>query len=74
MHAFGIRGEALGVISSYLTNRHQFVRFDRVKSELLAVKSGVPQGSIVGRYISLFSSTTWFVKSNIHYHIFSQMT
>ena len=48
MHAFGIRGEALGVISSYLTNRHQFVRFDRVKSELLAVKSGVPQGSIVG--------------------------
>ena len=31
----------MGVISSYLTNRHQFVRFDRVKSELMAVKSGV---------------------------------
>ena len=48
MHAFGIRGEALGVISSYLTNCHQFVRFDSVKSDLLVVKSGVPQGSIVG--------------------------
>ena len=34
--------------SSYVTNRHQFVRFDRVKSELLAVKSGVLRGSIVG--------------------------
>ena len=48
MHAFGIRGEVLGVITSNLTNRHQFVRFDRVKSDLLAVKSGVPQGSILG--------------------------
>ena len=38
---------------SYLTNRHQFVEINGIKSNLREVKYGVPQGSLVG--LRLFS-------------------
>ena len=41
-------GCVLSLLKDYLCNRKQFVRCDGVRSDLLQVSSGVPQGSILG--------------------------
>ena len=48
LHHYGIRGEMLNWLRDYLSNRTQCVLYDGVSSELLPVKCGVPQGSILG--------------------------
>ena len=45
---YGIRGKMLLVLSSYLTNRKQFVKGDVHDSMILNLLLGVPQGSILG--------------------------
>jgi hypothetical protein len=44
----GIRGPTLSLIQSYLTNRSFRVKIDGQYSKKYSVKSGVPQGSILG--------------------------
>lgn len=61
MQACGINGNLFKWLLSYLTNLHQFVELNGTKSELLEVKYGVPQGSLVGP--RLFS---------IHVNVFSE--
>ena len=48
LHYYGIQGNALQILSSYLTNRKQIIRSDGVVSVLLNVVCGVPQGSVLG--------------------------
>ena len=36
------------MIRSYLTNRFQYVQFENSESDLLEIKTGIPQGSILG--------------------------
>ena len=45
---YGFEGIAQNLFFSYLSNRKQFVQFETTKSELLNIKNGVPQGSILG--------------------------
>lgn len=45
---YGIRGQALSLFKSYLCDRLQFVEFNGKFSSKLSVKTGVPQGSILG--------------------------
>ena len=45
---YGIEGTALNWFTSYLTNRKQMVDFNGTKSTTLEIKTGVPQGSILG--------------------------
>ena len=45
---YGIHGIAFSLIKSYLTNRFQYVQFENSESDLLEIKTGIPQGSILG--------------------------
>ena len=45
---YGIRGLALKWITSYLTNRKQFVEYINTSSDHKTVTCGIPQGSILG--------------------------
>ena len=45
---YGIKDCALNLLNSYLSDRQQYVQINSIKSSLLPVKTGVPQGSIFG--------------------------
>ena len=45
---YGIQGVSQNWFKSYLANRKQFVSLNGVESNVLPVKHGVPQGSILG--------------------------
>ena len=49
----GISGKVYEFIECFLTNRHQLVIVDGQKSNAVAVRSGVPQGSVLGPLIFL---------------------
>jgi hypothetical protein len=56
LHFYGFRGHTYQLLQNYLSNRKQFVEIKDIdknmeiltKSELVTVKRGVPQGSILG--------------------------
>lgn len=45
---YGIRGEALQILNSYLYNRKQYVEINGCRSSQGLVEHGVPQGSVLG--------------------------
>ena len=45
---YGVNGTAKTLLGSYLSDRKQYVKIDEVKSSIQSIKTGVPQGSIVG--------------------------
>ena len=53
LKAIGVSGRLLRVLSSYLSNRKQYVDIDGHKSSLLDIFSGIPQGSILGPLLFL---------------------
>ena len=48
LELYGISGIPLALIKSYLINRFQYVQCENMTSELLEIKTGIPQGSILG--------------------------
>ena len=47
-HTFGMHGVTLNWISSYLSDRYQYVKIGDVCSDKLSSEFGVPQGSVLG--------------------------
>ena len=45
---YGFRNNVLSLLKSYLLDRKQYVNCEQMKSEILSVLSGVPQGSVLG--------------------------
>ena len=48
LKAYGIEGDILNWISSFLSNRTQRVRVNKSSSEYKTVDSGIPQSSVLG--------------------------
>lgn len=48
LNMYGLKGVSLSLIQNYLYNRKQYVQIGDIKSELLPITTGVPQGSILG--------------------------
>ena len=53
LETYGIRGTAHKWLQSYLSHRNQFIVYNENKSTTLHIKSGVPQGSILGPLLFL---------------------
>ena len=45
---YGVHGTNLNLFSSYLDNRKQYTEIENIKSNMLSITTGVPQGSILG--------------------------
>ena len=45
---YGLDGVVKNLLSSYITNRKQYVQIGSTKSKMLPLQCGVPQGSILG--------------------------
>ena len=48
LNHYGIRGKTLDWIKDFLSNRIQWVAINGAKSSIVSVRSGVPQGTVLG--------------------------
>ena len=53
LNHYGVRGNANDLIKDYLHNRKQYVQIGDIKSSLLPINYGVPQGSVLGPLLFL---------------------
>ena len=50
---YGVRGNAIRLIKSYLTNRMQYIESNEQTSKMLPITIGVPQGSVLRPFLFL---------------------
>ena len=83
LEKYGVRGLALKLFASYLSDRSQYVKVNGVKSLIRSIIYGVPQGSILGPllflifindlpdatslYIKLFADDTFLCAQNANF-------
>ena len=48
LEKYGLRGNFLNLMKSFLENRHQYVEYNNSVSQKLKLNYGVPQGSVLG--------------------------
>jgi hypothetical protein len=74
---FGFSGSALDLLTSYLSNRSQFVSVLNHHSPSLPLSTGVPQGSVLGPLLfSLYTSpiANIFSNSPVSFHLYADDT
>ena len=60
-----IKGCAMKLVKNYLSNRKQYVELNSVKSEMSEIKTGVPQGSILGPLLFIIYVNNIYKASSI---------
>ena len=65
MSYYGVNGVAYNLLRSYLTQRQQIVEFDGFLSKSLEIKTGVPQGSVLGPFLFSIYSNDLPVSTNL---------
>ena len=74
---YGLTGNALSLLSSYLSNRFQKVTINNSSSDPLPLTTGVPQGSVLGPLLfTLYTSpiNEIFTSPNISFHLYADDT
>ena len=74
---YGIRGPAHALLTSYLNDRQQYVDFNGVSSDILGIKYGVPQGSILGPLLFLLymnDIVNCYVSPNVKFVLYADDT
>ena len=77
LELMGIRGSALNLIRSYLSNRGFCVTIENDVSEVGFMKSGVPQGTIMGPFLFIIytASLQYVLESlGVSYHLYADDT
>ena len=75
MQFYGIVGLAYNLIKSYLTSRYQYVQFENVDSKLLEIKTGIPQGSILGPlFFSIYINDLVYSSNKFSYLMYADDT
>ena len=69
LYHYGIRGNALQLFNSYLTNIHQYVNYNNTSSDMKSITCGVSQGSILGPLLFLLYINDIASVSNILFSI-----
>ena len=75
--SFGLSGNALSLLSSYLSNRTQSVIVDQAQSPELPLLCGVPQGSVLGPLLfSLYTTSLNHLLANlvVQFHFYADDT
>lgn len=66
---YGFDDNALKLMRSYLCDRTQYVEIDNTESDYLTVKTGVPQGSILGPLLFIIYMNDIINASNLFYFV-----
>ena len=74
LYKYNIRGSALDLFRSYLTNRWQYVKLNNTKSDMKLIDIGIPQGSILGPLLFLLYINDLPNASNFYVKLFADDT
>ena len=74
LEKYGIRGNSLNLLKSYLNGRSQFVKINNSSSAYMEIEFGVPQGSILGPLLFLIYINDLPNASNFFIRLFADDT
>ena len=66
MSFHGVNGVAKKLLKIYLTQRQQVVEYNGFQSDSLEIKTGIPQGSVLGPFLfSVYINDLPFITSGV---------
>ena len=75
LNHYGLADSSFTLLQNYLTNRKQYMQFSEIDSELMTIRTGVPQGSILDPLLFLIYVTDVANVSNLfHFILFADDT